>query len=186
MSQIGQARATVADLYRTEGKAELIGGRIVEFAPCGHKPALAGARIARSLDDHATKSGKGEAYVGNIGFIIPELSSGRESFSPDASFYDGPLPANPMHFIEGAPNFAAEVRRVDDYEAAADIERCDKRSDYFGAGTKVVWDVDPVAECIHVYKSADPTHPIAYGRGQFAEAEPAIPGWRVAVDWIFS
>src|SRR5262249_10875662 len=122
----------------------------------------------------------------NIGFIIPELSSGRESFSPDASYYDGPLPANPMSFIEGAPNFAAEVRRVDDYTSGAEIDRAEKRADYFASGTEVVWDVDPLAECILVYRSSDPTQQITYGRGQIAEAEPAVPDWRVAVDWIFS
>ena len=41
----------------------------------------------------------------------------------------------------------------------------DKRADYFVAGTKVVWDVDPVAECIHVYKSPAPTQPTTYRRG---------------------
>jgi Uma2 family endonuclease len=58
--------------------------------------------------------------------------------------------------------------------------------DYFAAGTQVVWDVDPLAEQIYVYKPADPSRPTTYGRGQVAEAEPAVPGWRVAVDWIFS
>jgi len=54
------------------------------------------------------------------------------------------------------------------------------------AGTLVVWDVDPLAESIHVFRSTDPTNPTVYRRGQIAEAEPAVPGWRVAVDWIFS
>lgn len=30
MAEVAQARATLDDLYRTEGKAELIGGRIVK------------------------------------------------------------------------------------------------------------------------------------------------------------
>jgi Uma2 family endonuclease len=51
----------------------------------------------------------------------------------------------------------------------------DKRADYF-AGTQVVWDVDPSA----------PSQPTTYQRGQTAEAEPALPGWHVAVDWIFA
>jgi hypothetical protein len=54
------------------------------------------------------------------------------------------------------------------------------------AGTEVVWDVDTMAECIHVYRASDPEHPVTYRRGDTAEAEPAVPGWRVAVDWIFS
>ena len=185
MSQVGQARATLDDLYRTPGKAELIGGRIVHYMATGHRPNRVAGRIFRSLDDYADTVHRGVAYTDNIGFAVPELPSGRESFAPDAAYYDGPLPQNLMRFIEGPPTFAAEVRSENDYGAAAETEMADKRSDYFAAGTKVVWDVDPVAECIHVYKASAPTQPTTYQRGQVADGEPAVPGWRVAVDWIF-
>jgi Uma2 family endonuclease len=177
---IGQRRATLDDLYNEPGKAELIGGRIVQLMATGYKPNRVAFRISRSLDDHATQTGVGEAFTDNMGFAVPELSSGRESFSPDAAYYDGKLPTNPMRFIEGPPTFAVEVRSENDDEA----EMADKRADYFEAGTKVVWDVDPIVECIHRYTS--PSQKITYRRGQTADAEPAVPGWKVDVDWIFS
>jgi len=186
MSAIPQARATLDDLYKTPEKAELIGGRIVRYTATGRKPNRVASRIFRSLDDHATQTGRGEAYTDNIGFAVPELPSGRESFAPDASYYDGPMPADPMRFIEGPPTFAAEVRSENNYDATAAVEMADKRADYFAAGTQVVWDVDPLAECIHVYKAAAPNQPATYHRGQVAEADPAVPGWRVAVDSIFN
>lgn len=62
----------------------------------------------------------------------------------------------------------------------------DKRADYFLAGTELVWDVDTRAECIHVYRAADPDHCVTFHRGEIADAEPVVPGWRVPVDWIFS
>jgi len=185
MSTIQQTRATLDDLYRTPGKAELIGGRIVHHMATGRTPNRVAFRIARSLDDYAEGAGRGEAYTDNMGFAVDELPSGRESFSPDASYYDGPMPADAMRFIEGPPTFAAEVRSDTDYTSAAVTAMADKRNDYFAAGTQVVWDVDPVAECIHVYKVSDRARPITYHRGEMAEAEPAVPGWRVAVDWIF-
>lgn len=151
----------------------------------GYKPNRVAGRIYRSLDDYASQTGRGGAFTDSMGFAIPELPSGRESFSPDACYYDGPLPQNLMRFIEGPPNLGVEVRSENDYGAGAEAEMADKRADYFAAGTQVVWDVDPLAECIHVYKASDPNRPITYHRGQFAEAEPAVPAWRVAVDWIF-
>ena len=45
MSAIRQARATLDDLYRTPGKAELIGGRIREFMATGHIPNRVAFRI---------------------------------------------------------------------------------------------------------------------------------------------
>ena len=186
MSRVKQAPATLEDLYREPGKAELIGGRIVRFMATGRKPARVGGRIYRSLDDYAEQTGQGEAYPDNVGFAISILPSGRQSFCPDTSYYLGPLPENPMRFLDGPPTFAVEVRSENDYGDAAEEEMAEKRSDYFAAGTLVVWDVDPVEECIHVYRATQPGQPVTYRRGQVAEAEPAVPGWRVPVDWVFA
>ena len=185
MPTVSQARATLDDLYRTPGKAELIRGKIMRFPASGYKPSRVAGRITRSLHDFANTVNRGSAYTSTFAYAIPELPSGRESISPDASYYDGPLPANLMRFIEGPPTFAAEVRSENDYSAAAEVDMAGKRADYFAAGTQVVWDVDPLAESIHVYKASSSDQPITYQRGQTAEAEPAVPGWRVAVDWIF-
>lgn len=186
MAPVQTQRATLDDLYRYEGKAELIGGRIVPHMATGRRPNRVAARIFRSLDDYATQAGVGEAYTDNMGFAVPMLPSGRESFSPDASYYSGPFPANPMRFINGPPTLAVEVRSENDYLPSAEDEMADKRADYFAAGTEVVWDVDTVNECVNVYRRSDPTRAVTYRRGQDAEAEPAVPGWKVAVDWIFA
>jgi Uma2 family endonuclease len=118
--------------------------------------------------------------------MIPPLSSDRESFSPDASYYIGPLPKNRMRFIEGAPIFAVEVRSEDDYGPAAEIEMAAKRADYFEAGTQVVWDVDPVAATIASYTAKTPAQPTVFGQGQIANAEPALQGWTLSVDELFA
>jgi Uma2 family endonuclease len=180
------SRATLEDLYRYAGKAELIGGRIVPLLATGHIPNRVAARIFRSLDEYTERSRQGVAYTDNMGFAVEELPSGRESFSPDAAYYAGPLPANPMRFVEGPPTLAVEVRSEDDYAPSAESEIAAKRADYFLAGTLVVWDVDPVGETITAYRADARDSPTVYGRGQEAQAEPAVPGWRVAVDWIFA
>ena len=185
MASLSPPRATLDDLYREEGKAELIGGRIVRSMPTGFKPHRVAARIFRSLDDHAEALGQGIAFTDGMGFAVPELPSGRESFCPDAAYYVGPI-ADPMRFIEGAPTLAVEVRSENDYSPSAAAEMAAKRRDYFAAGTLVVWDVDPVAERIHVYRAADPDRATTYTRGQVAEAEPAVPGWRPRVDPFFT
>jgi Uma2 family endonuclease len=187
MSRTQIQRATLKDLYLAQGKAELVNGRIVPQMPTGRRPNRIVGRIFRSLDDHAERIGQGEAYTDNKGYIVPELSSGRQSFSPDTSYYVGPFPADPMRYIEGRPpTFAVEVRSANDYGEAAEAELAAKRADYFEAGTLVVWDVDPLAECINVYRATRPDRPDVYGRGSEAEAEPAVPGWKIAVDYVFS
>ena len=179
-------KATLEDLYREKDKAELIGGRIVRYMPEGDLPSTVAMEITMSLYAHAKQTSMGLAKSGSIAYAVPELPSGRESFSPDASYYDGPRPLNRMRFIEGPPKFAAEVRSENDYGPAAEVEMAAKRADYFQAGTLVVWDVDPLAERIDVYRATDPTRPQSFHRGEIADAEPAVPGWRLAVDDLFT
>jgi Uma2 family endonuclease len=181
-----QAPATLDDLYKVEGKAELIGGRIVHFMASGHAPSEVAFEIAVSLRAYAKAKGVGVAYSDGIGFALnPLLLNGRQSFSPDASYYTGPLPANRMRFIEGTPDFAVEVRSENDYGPTAEAEMEAKRVDYFESGTQVVWDVDPEAKTITSYRG-DPAHPVAvFGPGQVADAEPAVPEWRIVVDDLF-
>ena len=181
-----ETAATLDDLLRTEGKAELIAGRIVTQMPSGDAPSTAAFRIAIRLDEHARGTGVGVAYPDGIGYAIdPPLSSGRQSFSPDASYHVGPRPNNRMRF-DGLPIFAAEVRSENDYGPAAEADMAAKGADYFEAGTAVVWDVDPIAGTIAVFRS-DPMSPTAfYAQGDSAGAEPAVPGWRVNVDEVVS
>ena len=132
------------------------------------------------------KSGIGFAYTDNIGFRVRLLSSGRESFSPDAAYYTGPLPKNEMKFLPGPPTVAVEVRSEGDYSPMAEIEMAAKRADYFEAGTLVVWDVDVQENCIHVYRSSQPVTPFTFEIDDLVDAEPAMPGWKVAVKSILS
>src|SRR5262245_43027923 len=166
MAHVEQVRATVEDLYRVKEKAELIDGRIVYQMATGRRPARVGGRIYRSLDDYAEKTGRGEAYPDSAGFVVPLLPSGRQSFAPDTSYYDGPFSDEPMRFIEGPATLAVEVRSENNYGKSAEVEMEEKRADYFAAGTLVVWDVDPVSECIHVYRSTNPDQATTYVRGQ--------------------
>ena len=177
--------ATLEDLARVDGKAELIAGLIVAYMPTGRKPSRVAFRLARSLDDYANATGRGETYTDNIGFAVPELSSRRQSFSPDAAYVLNPFTSDDMRFLEGPPTFAVEVRSENDYGDTAETALAAKRADYFEAGTRVVWDVDPINEVVRSYQTDSPDQPRLFARGQTADAEPAVPAWRIAVDRIF-
>jgi Uma2 family endonuclease len=91
-----------------------------------------------------------------------------------------------MKFVDGPPTFAVEVRSEHDYGPAKDQDYSDKRKDYFFAGTLAVWDVDPVGETVTLYRASDPITPIVFRPGDIADAEPAVPGWRLKVDELFA
>ena len=168
MATVAQKRATLDDLYRTPEKAELIGGRIVHLMSTGRKPGRVGGRIYRSLDDYSQQNG-GEAFPDNVGYAVPLLPSGRESFRRTPRGTRGrfrPIRCGSLKALRLVPSRSA---------VEATLGRPQKRkwrtncADYFQAGTVVVWDVDPIAECVHVYRAGDPEHAVSYrarhGRG---------------------
>jgi Uma2 family endonuclease len=177
-----KTRATIDDLYKVAGKAELVNGEIVEMPPTGDDPGTAGFQVAKRLDDYARHVGQGRAYPDGVGFRV-QLPH-RESFSPDAAYYTGSRTG--MRLLEGAPVFAVEIRSEHDYGPGAEREMAAKRADYFACGTLVVWDVDLQSlEVIKSYQASAPETPRIFRRGEIADAEPAVPGWRMGVDELF-
>jgi Uma2 family endonuclease len=174
-------------LLRIDGKAEIVDGRIVIMSPTGAWPSLVALRIASALLQYEEEQGGGVACGDNATFRV-QLPH-RDSFSPDAAYYVGP-PAQ-MGPFAGAPVFAVEVRSAGDYGPRALKLAAEKRDDYFSCGTSVVWDVDLLsADVVKVYRAEAPESPTVYRAGDIAEAEPAVPGWTMAVnemlpeDWL--
>ncbi len=137
--------------------------------------------IMVSLRAYARRTHRGYAISDTIGFKV-NLPH-RHTFKPDAAFYTGNLA---MRTHEAAPVFAADVRRPHDYGAKAEERLAAQRADYFAVGTLVVWDVDLFSdEIVRVYRSTNPDERTVYECGHSAEAEPALPGWRLLVDYLF-
>jgi Uma2 family endonuclease len=179
-----KVRATIEDLYKAPDnfKAEIVDGEVRLMSERGDLPNRAGGAIYVSLRLFEPKVPGGRAYSDNAGFRV-NLPH-RESFSPDAAFHVGK--STGMKFLEGAPVFAVEVRSAGDYGKAAEEEMAQKRADYFATGTSVVWDVDLLSDdVVKVYRASDSHNPTIYCRGEFAEAEPAVPGWLISVDALF-
>lgn len=176
-----KVEATIEDLYKIEGKAELVDGEIVHMPPTGGIPNLAAGEIFISLREYAKRTKSGIVVTDNAAFVV-NLPH-RKSFSPDVAFYTGEVN---MKFFEGAPVFAVEVRSENDYGPKAEKKMAEKRADYFAAGTQVVWDVNLLGkDVVRVYRASEPEHPVIFRRGELAEAEPALPGWSMPVDDLF-
>ena len=179
---ITKSRATIEDLYKEKGKAELVNGELVKMCPTGGIPSRGASKIFVSLSRHEEEHGGGYAFNDNAGFLV-NLPN-RQSFSPDAAWYVGNVQT--MKFLNGAPVFAVEVRSEGDYSPQAERGIADKIRDYFAAGTLVVWDVDlQGTDVITKYTAANPDNPEIFRRGDTANAEPAVPGWTLPVDTLF-
>ena len=83
-----KTRATIEDLYKVEGKAELVNGEIVHMPPTGDDPSRASLAVALQLHRYARQAGRGRVHSDGVGFHV-NLPP-RESFSPDAAYHVGP------------------------------------------------------------------------------------------------
>ncbi|HKV37458.1 MAG TPA: Uma2 family endonuclease [Pyrinomonadaceae bacterium] len=182
-----KVEATIDDLYKVEGKAEIVNGEILIMSPTGRRPGYAGDAITTSLFIYSERTKFGQAVGDNKAFVV-NLPH-RKSFSPDAAYdisTDADSTAADMGFYNGAPVFAVEVRSKGDYGPRAERRMADKRADYFAAGTLVVWDVDLLGDdVVRVYHASAPETAVIYRRGEIADAEPAVPGWTMPVDALF-
>src|SRR5262245_36181582 len=113
-TRTGGRAATVEDLYKVDGKAEIVGGELVLMSPTGFQPGRSSGAIYISLREYERKTRRGYALSDNVGFIV-NLPN-RRSFSSDAAFYVGLLTGG--KFVDGAFLFAVEVRSEEDYRPA--------------------------------------------------------------------
>ena len=64
------SRATIDDLYRVKGKAELVDGAIIEMRPTGYLPGYAASEILVRLKMDERAKGGGVALGDNVGFRV--------------------------------------------------------------------------------------------------------------------
>ena len=180
MSTVERKRALIDDLYKVEGKAELVHGKIVRMSPSGFRHSRIIRVILNSLYEYELTTGSGFALGDPCGFLcdLPH----RQSFCPDVSYYSGPIPNDEDAFLPSPPEFAVEIRSKNDYGPKTEKALVAKRADYFASGTKAVWDVDPDGPVfVRLYLAHQPETAIEFYKSDAAHAEPVLPGWRLAV-----
>src|SRR3989442_7793514 len=163
---VANLEATIEDLYRVPGKAEIVNGEIVHMSPTGAAPNYAASEIFVSLREYSKRTKRGYAISDNAAFHV-ELPN-RKSFSPDAAYHIGKW--TDMKFFEGAPTFAVEVRSEGDYGPAAERAMAAKRADYFAAGPAGNLCVDHLShDVLTTFCSVTSRQPQGVRRGEVAE-----------------
>ena len=64
-----KTEVTIEDLYKVDGKAELVNGEIVHMPPTGYSPSCAGGEIFVSLREYARRTKSGRAITDNAAFV---------------------------------------------------------------------------------------------------------------------
>ena len=133
-------------------KCELVDGSVVHMPPTGGRHGKVAARIGRLLDEHVEAREAGVVCGAETGFILrrdPDVVR-----APDVSFVAKarlPVTGAPDAYWSLAPDLAVEV--ISPTDRRADVQL--KVAEYFAAGTRLVWVVDPATRTVCVYRSSD-------------------------------
>lgn len=174
---------TAADVERISlpGKVtELIRGQLVVREPPGTWHGAIAAKLSWLLSDFVQPRGLGVVFAQDTGFKI--ASNPDTVRAPDVAFVARERAGHIAErgYAHLAPDLLAEVVSPDDRPA----EVLAKVADWLGAGTRVVWVVDPERREVRVYRQDGSLSVL--GARDSLDGEDVLPGFTCAVTEVFA
>ena len=159
-------------------RLELVRGRVVRDPPAGFEHSEIAVRVVSLLLDFVRAHGLGRVVGPECGFVLfDEPPTVR---APDAAYVsEERVRFDPKRFAPLAPDLAVEV--ISPSNTMSEIH--EKILDYLGAGTRLIWVVDPGPRTVTVYRSRDEIRLIA-ADGEIDGAD-VLPGFRCNVSELF-
>ena len=175
--------ATEADVIRLEAQAnkrlcELIDGVLVEKA-MGFRESVIAQELGTDIVIYLRRNNIGTT-AGEQGMMRLSL---RRVRMPDLSFVswdqfpNREVPETPIPSIY--PDLAVEVLSISNTPA----EMRNKREDYFNAGTRLVWEIDPRAETVRVFTGIDDSTLLT--TADTLDGADVLPGFQVSIREMF-
>lgn len=162
------------------GRCELVKGEIIQMSPPGYTHGKIAMEIGRLLSNYVRENGLGVVCAAETGIIISrEPDTVR---APDAMFISNERLSEqfePDFFLPFAPDLAVEV--ISPSDRWAEIE--EKLDEYFRAGVRLAWVIEPKTKKIHVYKS--PTEVRILSETDSLTGEDVVPGFAIPVSELF-
>jgi Uma2 family endonuclease len=175
--------ATEADMLNVERKyhrlCELVDGVLVEKG-MGYRESLLAAALIEILRQFVRprKLGLVSAPDGMVRLFPGLVRIPDVSFASWDRFPNREIPEQPIPFL--APDLVVEV--LSESNTAAEMRR--KRREYFDAGVRLVWEIDPVSRTVGVY-AQDGTVEIL-DASQRLEGGDVLPGFSLELSTLFA
>jgi Uma2 family endonuclease len=172
--------ATVADVVRA-GKpvCELIDGTLIRTA-VGFSEAVLSACLTAHVIPWVRRSNLGIVTSTSAPCeILPGVVRTADlSFTPWSRLPGGRLPQEPIPRV--VPELAAWILRKDNTRA----EMARKRGEYFRAGVRLVWEIDPRKRGVRVYATADQFTELS--AGDTLDGGAVLPGFTLPLADLFA
>lgn len=172
---------TGEELFRRSdlNPCELVNGRIVSLPPATVEHGEIEVHLGSELRAWARSSGRGRALGGGVGLYIRRNPDTVRAIDILFISKERDLRPRAKGYFETAPELVVEILSLDDRTSRVR----EKLRDYFSAGVRMVWVVDPTLRRVLVHRSlADLT---VLDDRQILTDEELLPGFSVAVADLF-
>ena len=162
-------------------RAELVEGVLVLMPPAGGDHGSVAIRVILAIAPWVHERGLGEVFDSSTGFVLqrdPDVVR-----VPDVAFVAAArLPAYRRGFLEVAPDLAVEVLSPSDTFR----ETARKLDDYFRAGVRLVWLIDPAARSAAACRPDSGTALAWVGEDGALDGGDVLPGLAVPLARLFA
>jgi Uma2 family endonuclease len=158
---------------------ELVRGELHTMPPSGAEHGEIVVNITGPLFQFVRAKKLGKVYAAETGFVLERNPD--TVLAPDVSFVSKervPIPRT-KKFFEGFPDLAVEVRSPS--ESAKKVQK--KVEDWLGAGTRVVWVIDPKTTIVTVHQKSG--EPLVLEIDDQLDGGDVVPGFSISVAEIF-
>lgn len=160
---------------------ELVKGELKRMPPTGTEHGEVTMELAAPLHRYVKLNKLGRVYAAETGF---KLESDPDTVrAPDIAFVRAEriqATGSMQGYGEGAPDLAVEVLSPGNTKR----EMAEKVADYFAAGARLVWIVNPKSKTIAVHRS--PTDIVTLTEQDTLDGDEVVPGFQIAVAEIFA
>lgn len=176
-------RSTASELFEMPDdgfRYELVKGELRQMSPSGCEHGAVVFNFSLLLGAYLKANALGQGFGAETGFKI--ASDPDTVRAADIAFVRReriPATGIPKNFWELAPDLAVEV--VSPGDTRSEVK--EKLGDWLGAGTRVVWIVDPRRRTVTVYRSI--TDVTRLSEGDELDGGDVVPGFRCKVSEIF-
>lgn len=161
------------------GRCELVRGELIMMSPAKGRHGAVALKIGHALLSFLEGRGLGEVFDSSTGFVISRDPDTVRA--PDVSFLSSErLKQQDLDaFLEGAPDLAVEVLSPSNTEA----ELRERMTDFFAAGCRVLWVVDPLRRSIVIHRPD--AGPVILAENDTLAEEELLPGFSLVVKEVF-
>ena len=160
---------------------ELVKGELKRMPPTGKEHGGVTMELAAPLHLYVKLNKLGQVYAAETGF---KLESDPDTVrAPDIAFVSAERlqsRGRTEGYGEGAPDLAVEVLSPGNTKR----EIAEKVEDYFAAGARLVWIVNPKSETVTVYRSL--TDIVTLTEKDTLDGGEVVPGFQIPVSEIFA